>query len=281
MLIFLKKFTLFVIMFFTSLFCQFTEVNVVIDKRQIKENDKFIFETLSEDISQYFLNNKFLEYHFELELFIDIHIIIESYSKSDNNKIVNAQLIITNNTDQQFYTKGIDFPYSKGESLIFNSMYSPLTSILDYYAYIFLATELDTYDYLGGDAYFVKSDEIAKIGRGSDYSRGWDSRRKKTIKLKENRNLRSIRFYYFLIQDNLNSDNIDNKFINSYLEQIIDNLYSIFEIYGNERYTSLFLNEYGQELAKLFFKNEHIEAIILLIDVNPDNQSIYSKYLDK
>ena len=213
MLIFSQITPLFTIMLLTSLiFPQFEEVNVMIDTRQVRENARFIFESLGDDVSQYLTNNKFIDNAFDLEMFLDIHFIIESYSSSDNKKIVSAQMILTNQADQHFYAKGVDFPYSKGQSLTFSTMFSPLTSVLDYYANLFIATELDTYDYLGGDTYFVKSDEITNSGRSSDYSRGWENRKKKSTKLKDNRYLRAIRFHYFAVKDILNSEKIDRDY---------------------------------------------------------------------
>ena len=282
MLLFRQITTLFTVTLLSSLiFPQFEDVNVAIDTRQVRENDRFIFESLGNDVSQYLINNKFTDSAFELELFLDIHFIIESYSSSNNKKIVNAQMILTNQADQHFYAKGVDFPYSKGQSLSFSLMFSPLTSVLDYYANLFIATELDTYDYLGGDTYFVKSDEITNSGRTSDYSRGWENRKKKAKKLKENRHLRAIRFHYFAVQDILNSDEIDTKSIVLHLEECIDDLKSILEIYGNDRNTTLFLNVYGKDLAKLFKYYKLVHAIQILDEVDPDNHSIYSKFLDK
>ena len=282
MLIFSRIAPLFIILqFMTLIFSQFEEVNVIIDTRQVRGNDLFIFESLGNEVSQYLVNNKFTDNTFDLEIFLNIHFIIESYSSSNNNKIVNAQLILSNQADQHFYAKGVDFPYIKGQALSFLSIFSPLTSILDYYANLFIASELDTYDYLGGDTYFVKSDEIANNGRTSDYSRGWDTRKKKATKLKENRHLRSIRFHYFAVHDILNSEKIDTKNIMTHLEQCIEDLDSILEIYGNERNTSQFLNIYGKKLAQLFIQFNLIHAIPILVEIDPDNQLIYSKYLDK
>ena len=274
--------TLFTIILLTShIFPQFVEVNVAIDTRQVRENDRFVFESLGDDVSQYLTNNKFTDSAIEFELFLDIHFIVESYSSSNNNKIVNAQMILTNQADQHFYAKGVDFPYSKGQSLSFSPMFSPLTSVLDYYANLFIASELDTYDYLGGDAYFVKSDEITNIGRSSDYSRGWENRKKKAKKLKENRHLRSIRFHYFAIEDILNSEEIDSKSIVKHLEECIDDIDSILEIYGNDRNTSQFLNVYGKDLAQLLKQYKLAHAIHKLDEVDHDNHSIYSKFFSK
>ena len=53
MLIFSQITPLFTIMLLTSLiFPQFEEVNVIIDTRQVRENDRLIFESLGDDVSE-------------------------------------------------------------------------------------------------------------------------------------------------------------------------------------------------------------------------------------
>ena len=67
----------------------------------------------------------------------------------------------------------------------------------------------------------------------------------------------------------------------THLEECIDDLDSILEIYGNERNTSQFLNVYGKNLGQLFKQFNLVNAIQILDEVDPDNHSIYSKILDK
>ena len=57
----------------------------MIDTRQVRENDRLIFESLGDDISQYLTNNKFTDNAFELELFLDIHFITSLLSISTIN----------------------------------------------------------------------------------------------------------------------------------------------------------------------------------------------------
>ena len=67
----------------------------------------------------------------------------------------------------------------------------------------------------------------------------------------------------------------------THLEECIENLDSMIELYGNDRNTSLFLNTYGKDLAQLFKYYKLSHAIQMLDEVDPDNHSIYSKFLDK
>ena len=65
---------------FTFLFSQFTEVSVKVDKRQVRENERYIFDSLDNDINQYLVNNVFTETSDELDMFLDLHLIIDSFS---------------------------------------------------------------------------------------------------------------------------------------------------------------------------------------------------------
>ena len=260
---------------------QFTEVNVKIDTRQVRENDRYNFESLGSDIAQYLENITFSESHDDLDIYLDIHLIIDSFTTSSNEKKVSAQFIATNQSDFHLYIKNADFPYSKGMSLNFSPMFSPLPSSLDFIAYLFIGNELDTYEYMGGDSYLTKAEDITREGKNSNFSRGWDDRKKKISRIIENNFLRSLRFNFFSVLDNMESENINKKRIKSLLETCIDNLTTISEIYGTERNTSLFLSAYGKDLAQLFKSYDFEYAIHILNDVDPDNHTIYSKFLEK
>ena len=87
--------------------------------------------------------------------------------------------------------------------------FEPLASFLDYYAFMFIATELDTYEYMGGTTFFNRATELADLGKDSDWSNGWDDRWKKSRKLKGNLYLRSMRFNYFTALDALSAEKVD------------------------------------------------------------------------
>jgi hypothetical protein len=66
------------------------------------------------------------------------------------------------------------FKYEKGQGLYFNqSDFDPLTSMLDYYAYIIIGFDFDSYYSLGGTDYFRKAMDIAMKGGGSRFAKGW------------------------------------------------------------------------------------------------------------
>ena len=155
---------------------QFIEVNVDLDMRRLSEGDRQLFSTITEDIKNYFLNTQFSSDVIDLEMIIDIHFVLESVSQGGSQTTVNAQAIISNRMDQFYYAKGVQFPYSRGRKMYYTTSFDPLASFLDYYALMFIATELDTWDYMGGTSFFNRAVELSDIGKDSDWPQGWEDR---------------------------------------------------------------------------------------------------------
>ncbi|MEI7811036.1 MAG: DUF4835 family protein [Ignavibacteria bacterium] len=67
------------------------------------------------------------------------------------------------------------FIYQKGQSVYFNqSNFDPLTSFFDYYAYIILGLDADSFNQLGGSPYFTQAFNIVMLGTNSTNSKGWE-----------------------------------------------------------------------------------------------------------
>ena len=271
-----------IILFFLNfefLISQFTNINLNIDTRQLREGQKYIFDTFKEDISDYYLINKFHDNGDNLEINLDIHLVIQNVNTSGNNQVISTQIILSNQLDQQYITKSADFNYSKGMSINFNQAFQPLSSLLDYYAFLFIASELDTYDYMGGDSYFIKAENIASDGKNSDYPKGWSERWKKVRKIKDNHYLRTIRYNFFISLDELNSDEPNFESISLKMDLCYENLLSIENIYGSDRNLKNFLKIYAEDISYLFFISEMKYAIKHLVDFDDENKEIYLEYL--
>ena len=155
---------------------QFSEVLIDIDYSNISEKEMFIFENFESEIQAYFMNNYFFDDPDELEITLDIHIVIENVNNKGGETIISAQILFSNQKDQHHYSKSFDFLYNRGEALYKTEMFHPLTSLLNCYAYLQIAYELDTYEYLGGNKYFLKAQNIASDAKNSMYSRNWQSK---------------------------------------------------------------------------------------------------------
>jgi hypothetical protein len=66
------------------------------------------------------------------------------------------------------------FSYDPAQGFYRNqNVFDPITGFLDYYAYIIIGFDMDTWNRLGGSPYFSKASDIVNLGAMSSYSSGW------------------------------------------------------------------------------------------------------------
>ena len=258
---------------------QFIEVNAELDLRRISEGDRQLFITLAEDIENYFLNTQFSATTNDLEIIVDIRLVLESVSQGGSQTTINAQAIFSNKMDQYFYAKGIQFPYSQGRKMFYTTVFEPLASFLDYYAFMFIAAEMDTWEYMGGTSFFNRAIEISDLGKDSDWSTGWDDRWKKSRKVKSNQYLRSMRFNYFKALDALGAEDVDIIIVNTAMNTFYEEMLVLDKKLGSNKETLHFLRAYHESIAELMAMFNLRDALELLIIYDHDNKKVYESYL--
>tara|TARA_B100000029_G_C17341749_1_gene875559 strand:+ start:72 stop:839 length:768 start_codon:yes stop_codon:yes gene_type:complete len=251
-----------------------------IDLRQVRDSNKYILDGFSEKIESYFETTEFDEYLDYLNLSINIQFIVESISKNGNDIVVSTQIYISNNVDQHYYTKGADISYSPGKSLNHSQIFDSISSLLDYYAYLFIANELDTYSYLGGNLFFNKCLDITNEGLQSNFSRGWDNRKRKCSKIKEKIDLRGLRYNFFLAFDELNKKNPKKTIMVDSMNKFYESLINIELNYGKDRSSIQFLSAYCNEIGRICKKINLNDILIFLASFDENNKKIYNLYLD-
>ena len=280
----LKK--LIIILFIIANICrpQFSDVEITLDMRSIKKNNHFIINDFKDEVDRYIETTIFSQNDIDLEIPLNIHIVIESISEKGAFKTLSAQFFI-NSWDLKVFSRGATIPYYKGKSMSLTSNFEPTSSIFNYFAYIFLANELDGWSPLGGSEFFNEAEKIALNGKESDYSNGWDSRLKKCKKLMENEHLRKFRYHWYEINDAIiNNAEVDIESediidINKLLISLENDIYYLQEFYPNDRNAFLFLDIYANEIGELLGHMKMYDALILLSNYDVDNSSIYNSFI--
>ena len=257
---------------------QFSEVLIDIDYSNISEKEMFIFENFESEIQAYFMNNYFFDDPDELEITLDIHIVIENVNNKGGETIISAQILFSNQKDQHHYSKSFDFLYNRGEALYKTEMFHPLTSLLNCYAYLQIAYELDTYEYLGGNKYFLKAQNIASDAKNSMYSRNWQSRLKKIRKQTEQNIYRELRYNFWVTIDALDESSPNFKEANKFYTNFYESIIAYDEYYGYGKPLSQFLNAYNMDIMKISKKLEYQQIIDYLSIYDESNRAIYQKY---
>ena len=92
-------------------FTQFKSIKSDSDLRRLKKNKYYILENFDDNVQKYFINNQFSKEYSDVDIILEIKWIIESINSSQNEKIIKAQAVLTNNSEQYFFDKKIEFKY--------------------------------------------------------------------------------------------------------------------------------------------------------------------------
>ena len=280
------------LLFISFTFCQFKNVTVDI---QYNENDsdyhikKNIIDGFDKQIEEYFLLNKFSQEFDFIEINLKINLIIESINISNNNTGTTNQIIshllISNDKDLYYFSKGITFDYSKNKALVYNPYYlKGLETILDYYAFLFIGYELDTWGYNLGNKYINRAYDISsELG----YSSNWETRKKEVQNILDNTKLREARFHYYKYFDIINSEeyykdpSAYNQQIVETIEQLYNNLVDIYETLGYDKNTLKFIDSVKEEIAYTFNKLKMSDALQFLSEFDNENKKTYTQFLNE
>ena len=155
---------------------------VEVNSSLVEGTNTSLFETLQEAISEYMNTTKFTNAQFspnekiECRLFFTIGS-VENDVLSGDLQVQSTRPVYNSSyttTMLNFKDSGIEFSYQQGEPLIFNetSMESNLTAILNFYAYLFLALDFDSFSPRGGQPYFDRLATIVQQAQSSG-EKGW------------------------------------------------------------------------------------------------------------
>ena len=268
------------LLIFNISFTQFESVKSDSDLRRLKKNKYYVLESFDKNVEEYFINNQFSKEYSDVGIILEIKWIVESISSSQNENIINAQAVLTNNSDQYFFDKKIEFKYLKGQNISRATFFDPIGSILEFYANLFIALEADTYNHMGGESYYDNAIQISSEGVLADYD-GWEDRQKKITFLKNNNYYRQIRFYFYEALDNYNSDNYNNLKLIESMSDFMEALRNIDSIMGLERNTQLFLNKNLNLICEFLLESNLKSNIYYLMNYDSKNKKLYQQFIDE
>ena len=158
--------------------------NVEINAEKVANANKEVFNTLKEAVTEYMNTNKWTEATFgvnekiQCKLYFTINKYDDGTGKMSGDLQVQSQRPVYNATYTttiiNFKDTKIDFTYQEGEPLVFSEqdMQSNLTAILNFYAYLIIAMDFDTFSLKGGDPYYEKAAQVVRMAQSTGES-GW------------------------------------------------------------------------------------------------------------
>lgn len=159
---------------------------------------KQIFETLQSAITDYMNTTTFGNAQFAANEKIECRLYLTVKEYENDRMAGDLQVQLTRpvynasltTTLLNFKDNKIDFTYRENEPLVFsvNNWESQLTGILNFYAYLFLALDFDSFSPRGGQPYFDRLTEIVQMAQSSGET-GWKA-------FEDTRNRSAVLFNY-------------------------------------------------------------------------------------
>jgi hypothetical protein len=180
------------------------------------------------------------------------------------------------------------FTYIKGRPINHNSYtYNDLTSFLDFYMYLIVGYDSDTYEKLGGAGMFHKAADIANLGRSSG-DPGWQPVTSGYSRLNLINELLSPAYEHVRIASwNYHYSGLDSLAFAP--EKAYKNIVSAIEYIGKVKKLSdprnqvikIFFDTKYMELADLFVNNPDKSVYNTLATVDPAHLKTYEEYSQK
>lgn len=294
----MKKIFLLISLFIISTVLLRTEAQelncrVEINTTQLEGSNKSIFEQLQQAISEYINTTHWTNAQFapnekiDCTLFFNITKYDDSSGQMEGTLQVQAVRPVYNSsyitTLINFMDSKIDFTYTQGEPLVYSetNMESQLTQILNFYVYLILAVDFDSFSPRGGDPYFSKLETIVHQGQSSGES-GWrafeDTKNRSAVLSAFNdpatRQIRDLYFAYHLL--GLDQMSVSPDKGRQTIDKSLDILTAVQKVAPMSVGLSMFQDAKLDELVNIYSKataEERQHAYDVLSNLYPTEQS--------
>lgn len=155
---------------------------VEINSDQVPGSNKSVFDALKAAVNDYMNTTEFSGAQFSSNEKIECRIFITIKEQNDNTFTGDLQVQSSRPVYNSSYTttlinfkdSKIEFEYQEGEPLVFNltAMESQLTAILNFYAFLIMAVDFDSFSHQGGNPYWDQLSMIVQQAQSSGES-GW------------------------------------------------------------------------------------------------------------
>lgn len=166
----------------TLVVSQELKCEVEINSDQVQGTNKSVFITLQGAINDYMNTTKFSEAQIAVNERVECKLFFTIKEYEDNIMIGDLQVQSTRPVYNSSYTTTlinfkdtkIEFTYQENEPLVFseNSMESNLTAILNFYAYLILAIDFDSFSPRGGEFFYERAENVVQMAQSSGET-GW------------------------------------------------------------------------------------------------------------
>ncbi len=270
--------------------------DVSVDFSQVSGSDFDHLQDLERRISEYVNERRWTDDQFERHerIICSISVIIEeatSLTEFEARLVVSSVRpiygTIQNSRVIQISDREWEFSYAQGSSLTFDlDTFDALTSVLDFYAFLLLGYDYDTFSPLGGTDHFERARRIARLGESANAA-GWSgigtsrTRTDLVTQLLDSR-LEPLRMAYFTYHyQGLDHFVLETEEARDAALGALNALAELSRDVSRQYAIDLFFNTKSRELTALFLDSPMDgEAYNVLSSVDPSNLSDYSPLVE-
>ncbi len=262
----------------TCINAQFIKVDVTMDDRLLKNDDRQVLLPLKNEIERFFINTTWDEDWNDLRIELNVQVIFQGTATKNGKETFLAQVLFSTKTDQRFFDNSLQFYFNPGGSLYYDPvMFEPLPSFLSFYGNMILAGEIDTYQPNEGSKQYELARSIALRGSASNFSMGWSKRIRLTDDMSTNYGLRKARYAYYYGLELFEDGEIEESI--KQFKKMIVGIDEVYDRMPREHYTLYFLKSHATEITQILQILRQTTMIQDLIELDPSNKDIYSKGL--
>ena len=173
----------FLLLMSISVFAQELNCHVEVNYEKLPINNRELLSGFANEVQNYMNTTRFTDLDYESKIECTLNILFASASSDVD---YTAQIIVVSqrpiyksqrNSPMITINDALwSFKYEKGQPLYSNQgVYDPITSFLDFYAYIIIGFDWDTWEEFGGTKYFQQAQGIINLGQNSAFANGWQS----------------------------------------------------------------------------------------------------------
>ena len=261
----------------SSLFAQRLNCDVKVDIPRLEANDRDELAEFQRKLTDYMNNTRWTESNQDIVINCNVNIIIQTVTNRGSEKIYLAQFLIGSPSGENFYDQAWEFTYFPAQSFeTFRTAFDPLLDLVDFYANLVIAGELDTYELFAGSQFYDRCQEIANRGQLSNYGTGWKNRLDEVILITDGDHvpLREAKFYYYeglyFVERDPNPE-----YARQFAKGVVNRLANVANKRPNSRALKRFFDAHYQEICKLFQFDQDRSNIDKMVDINALHADVY------
>jgi len=259
---------------FCPLAAQTLTPSITVQAERLDPGYQADLNNLQNDILQYMSEYDYTDNVYNTTIPVVYQIYLEQARETGTQTTFNAQLLVTNGSDQRYFDDSWEFPYNSGQ-IFQHGIYNAITAVIDFYAYLVLAGEVDKYGKLAGTTYYNTAQEITN--RAGGLGRGWSDRIQRLDDLENHRDLRLLKYTFFDAYWDYQEANYSDARIG--FQSAIDLIQKILDRNRDDKYTMIYLDGQARVIAQLAADLEIYTALETMIALNPSNEAVYQEFL--